>query len=59
MDPAQAFELPADAARSYVLTSPFPQREVAGFSGAVNAATPVRISLQPFEVLVFEAAPVR
>ena len=59
VDPAQAFELPADAARSYVLTSPFPQREVAGFSGAVNAATPVRISLQPFEVLVFEAAPVR
>lgn len=52
-----AFELPADAAKSFTLSSPFKQREVKELSGKIEAGRKVVIPLQPFEVLVFEAAP--
>ncbi len=51
------FELPPGAAAAFTIKSPFSQRHIAGLAGRVDARRPVRIRLDPFEVLVFEAAP--
>jgi hypothetical protein len=52
----RTFELPAAAARSYRLTSPW--KEVGGSSPVhASAGTPVEFRLSPFEVVVFDAWP--
>ena len=53
----QAFQLPAGAPASYLLGSPYKQRDVAELHGGISAAQPLTFNLQPFEVLVFEAMP--
>ena len=52
-DPASAFELPKNAARRYQLASPYPDQRVK--TASCQAGTPFSITLQPFEVLVFDA----
>ncbi|MEI7912051.1 MAG: enterotoxin [Verrucomicrobiota bacterium] len=52
-----ALELPAGAPASYTLTSPYQQREIKELTGKINPANPVKFTLSPFEVLVFEALP--
>ncbi len=56
LDAATAFELPAGAAQRYALTSPYRDQRVQ--SVALEAGKPQTINLEPFEVLVFDAAPV-
>ncbi len=57
VDLNKAFELPAGAATRYILKSPFKQRAVNELEGTLDAGKPVKITLRPFEVLVFEAMP--
>lgn len=55
---AEAFELPEDAADLYTVKSPYAQRAIPELEGRRNAYKPVKITLKPFEVLVFEALPI-
>jgi hypothetical protein len=55
IDPAKAFELPADAAQTYSLVSPFKDQELD--VATLTAGTKTRFKLKPFEVLVIEAIP--
>lgn len=58
VDLQQAFELPADAARHYVLRTPWKQSSPARQCRA-EAGKPLEFSLDPWEVLVLEAQPAR
>lgn len=55
IDPAKAFELPADAAREFTVVSPFPDQQLE--VKQLVAGTETAIKLKPFEVLVIEALP--
>jgi len=55
IDIAQAFELPANAARSYTLHSPW-KEDARQPSVRVSVGQPHTFSLQPFEVMVLEGA---
>jgi len=55
LDAATIFELPAGVATAYALTSPYPDQRVQTLKLA--AGQPQNLSLQPFEVLVFDANP--
>jgi hypothetical protein len=59
VDVGKYFELPAAAATVYKITSPFQQRAIKELGGTLEAGEPAAIRLEPFEVLVFEAAPLR
>jgi len=56
VDVEQAFDLPATAARRYVLRTPWKQRGPASERRA-EAGRPVEFRLSPWEVLVLEAQP--
>lgn len=47
---------PSAAQLSNILTSPFPQRELEELTGTIKPDQKLSITLQPFEVLVYEAA---
>ena len=55
LDIATVFELPAGAAKDYALQSPYKEQRVQTLSLA--AGHPQSITLEPFEVLVFDARP--
>jgi hypothetical protein len=55
LDAATVFELPATAAKRYALTSPYDDQRVQTLE--LLAGQPQNITLQPFEVLVFDAKP--
>jgi hypothetical protein len=57
VDLATAFELPAHAPKQYELVSPWRQPVAGGRIGTLQAGTPHRFELDPFEVLVLEAMP--
>ncbi len=59
IDLAKFFELPEGAAMTYRIVAPFKQRTLKEFSGTVEAGKPVKVTLRGFEVLVFEAVPVK
>jgi hypothetical protein len=50
------FELPADAAQIYALASPYPDQRMQTLTLSRTSQT---VTLNPFEVLVFDARPVR
>jgi hypothetical protein len=54
LDPAQAFELPNGAARTYAARSPWPE-DGAKPALMLAAGTPTTVTLAPFEVLTLEA----
>ncbi|MBS0662086.1 MAG: enterotoxin [Verrucomicrobia bacterium] len=56
LEAGAAFELPADAAKEFRVTSPYADQPVP--VNRLRAGEPVTIALQPFEVLVLECAPV-
>lgn len=56
VDVALAFELPASAAKSYRLQSPWKQ-DASVTPLTAKAGTPLKVHLKPFEVLVLEATP--
>ena len=58
IDVAQAFELPVDAPRAYLLRSPW-QEDAARPALTLRAGAPHTFTLAPFEVLVCDAAVVR
>ena len=53
LDADTVFELPAGAAKQYALASPYPDQRVQTLS--LKAGLPQRVTLEPFEVLVFDA----
>lgn len=55
IDAATAFELPADAPRTYRLSAPFADQRLP--VSTLSAGEPILMTLLPFEVLVFDAAP--
>jgi len=55
IDPAKVFELPAGAAQSYTVVSPFKDQTVD--IAKLHAGEATAFKLQPFEVLVIEALP--
>jgi hypothetical protein len=55
LDAATIFELPNGAATAYDLTSPYPDQRVQSLKLAAGQAQ--SLTLQPFEVLVFDAKP--
>ncbi|HEU5071144.1 MAG TPA: hypothetical protein VFV96_12130 [Verrucomicrobiae bacterium] len=55
LDAQTIFELPAGAARRYAMQSPYADQRVPTLS--LTAGQPQRITLEPFEVLVFDARP--
>jgi hypothetical protein len=57
LDSATVFELPAGAATSYGLRAPYADQRVQLLE--LNAGTPRQVTLDPFEVLVFDAEPRR
>jgi len=57
LDAATVFELPADAPRNFVLRSPYKDQRIQALP--FSAATKQTITLDPFEVLVFDAEPMR
>ena len=57
IDVARAFELPSGASRKYVLKSPW-EDEADRKTATVEAGDEHMFSLEPFEVLVFDATPV-
>jgi hypothetical protein len=57
LDAATVFELPAAAAKKYALASPYKDQRVQNLT--LEAGKPVTVRLEPFEVLVFDALPVR
>ncbi len=52
LDAQGVFELPAGAARSYAMKSPYQDQRVQSLK--LEAGVPVTLELQPFEVLVFD-----
>jgi len=58
LDAAQAFELPADANRTYELRSPWTEDRQRP-SVRVTAGEAHTFALKPFEVLVLDGAPVQ
>jgi hypothetical protein len=58
IDIGQAFELPANVARSYMLRSPW-REDGTQSSVRVNAGRSHTFSLQPFEVLVLDGTPIK
>jgi hypothetical protein len=59
LDLAKALELPAGAPDAYTVKPSFKQREIKELEGVQNPYRAVKVTLKPFEVLVFEALPVR
>jgi hypothetical protein len=59
LDLAKALELPAATPEAYVLRAAFKQRELKELEGLRNPYKPLKVTLKPFEVLVFEALPQR
>lgn len=57
LDAAVVFELPPGAAQRYSLISPYGDQRVREF--ALVAGKPEKLQMQPFEVLVFDATPVK
>lgn len=57
LDAAKIFELPAAAARAYALTPAYPDQRTVPVT-RLRAGLEQAVTLHPFEVLVFEAAPV-
>ena len=57
IDPEKAFELPAGAPKKYTVVSPFPDQSVD--VKELTAGTETAFKLNPFEVLVIEALPVK
>lgn len=55
LDAQPVFELPAGAAKNYSLKSPYPDQRVQTLS--LTAGQPQSVTLEPFEVLVFDAQP--
>jgi hypothetical protein len=55
LDAASVFELPAGAAQSYTLRSPYKDQRVQALE--LHAGTVQSVILDPFEVLVFDATP--
>ena len=55
LDAATVFELPAGAAKKYLLQSPFPDQILQRLK--LEAGRRVNVLLAPFEVLVFDATP--
>ncbi len=55
IDPAKAFELPADAVIKFTLLSPFPDQQLE--LTKLTAGEEATFKLKPFEVLVVEAIP--
>jgi len=55
LDAAAIFELPGGAAKNYSLASPYPDQRVQ--KHLLAAGQPQSITLEPFEVLVFDAKP--
>jgi hypothetical protein len=51
------FELPSGADAAFTLKSPYHQRPLSELEGRIDPRRPVKIRLEPFEVLVFEALP--
>ena len=49
------FELPAGAAKNYALQSPYKDQRVQTLE--LDASKPQTVTLEPFEVLVFDARP--
>jgi hypothetical protein len=57
LDIGSAFELPAGAAKRYRLSSPYSDQRIQNL--ICDAGTPDVIELGPFEVVVFDAMPVK
>ncbi len=57
LDAATVFELPAAAAKSYALAAAYKDQRVQSLT--LEAGKPVTLKLEPFEVLVFDAKPVK
>jgi hypothetical protein len=57
LDIGSAFELPAGASKRYRLTSPYSDQRIQSLT--CDAGTPDVIELGPFEVVVFDAMPVK
>ena len=57
LDAARVFELPASAAQSYTLRSPYRDQRLQTLK--LSAGTPQTATIEPFEVLVFDAIPER
>ena len=57
LDAAVVFELPAGAAQSYALSSPYPDQRISKLEFAAGVTNTV--TLEPYEVLVFDARPKR
>jgi hypothetical protein len=57
LDIGRAFELPAAAARNYDLAGPYPDQQVQRQRAA--AGQPFTLEMEPLEVLVFDATPLR
>jgi len=55
IDAATVFELPADAARTCTLSTPYPDQRLPVTT--LTAGVPVLLTMMPFEVLVFDASP--
>ncbi len=55
LDAETVFELPVDAAKKYSLKSPYPDQRVQTLS--LTAGQPQTVTLEPYEVLVFDARP--
>jgi hypothetical protein len=54
---AKFLELPEKTPTVYTLTAPFKQRTVPKLTEPCLAAVPIRFSMRPFEVLIFEIKP--
>jgi len=57
IDPAKVFELPEGAPQSYTIVNPFPDQKLDVTQ--LRAGQDTAFKLQPFEVLVVEALPIR
>jgi hypothetical protein len=57
LDIGSAFELPAGASKRYRLTSPYSDQRIQSLT--CDAGTPDVIELGPFEVVIFDAIPVK
>jgi hypothetical protein len=55
LDAEKVFELPAGAAKDYSLKSPYADQRLQTL--ALKAGQPQSVTLEPFEVLVFDAQP--
>lgn len=57
LDAEVVFELPANAPRNYALSSPYKDQRIQSLN--LKAREPRSVTLDPFEVLVFDAQPLR